>query len=266
MKVAVYTYASSGRARLISESMHNGALRHGFQSQQYGRFKGVVADIAVAYGWVSEEVFKAYENYVYIDLGYWQREKRTGFHRLAVNSWDTATYMLRGCPSDRFDALDIKVEKAVDVSNRDTILIAGMSDKGANTHGYKPNVWEYSARDLVQRLCPEFSVIIRPKPTRRTPVKAALADDLARARVVLTHHSNVALDAAVAGIPAHAVKGIGALLSTGTLTAARLREMSCAPIAERRAILRDAAYAQWDIAEMQQGRAWEYVREVLKNV
>jgi len=260
--VAIYTYASSGRAHLISGAMHAGALHQGLKSRQCKRFKGVVADIAVAYGWVSEEVFRAYENYVYIDLGYWERASRNGYHRLAINSWDTATNMLRGCPSDRFDALNIKILRSVDVSDRKTILIAGMSEKAARTHGYRAEAWENSTRDLVRKLCPEFEVVIRPKPTRRVQVRTTLQEDLARARVVLTHHSNVALDAALQGLPVYAVKGIGALLS-GELTADSLRNARAVQLETRRALMYDAAYAQWNIEEMKNGHAWEYVKRCL---
>jgi hypothetical protein len=263
ISVAVYSYANSKRANAIAEAMHEGALRYGLYSERHKRLgERRTADIACAYGWISAEAFKAHPNFVMVDLGYWQRDWK-GYHRIAVNSWDTATNMLRGCPSDRFDRLGLAVAESADVSDRDTVLIAGMSEKGARTHGYGPGVWENSTCEIVRRLCPEFRPVIRPKPGRRSPIVRPLADDLAQARIVLTHHSNVAIDAALVGIPSHAVKGAGSLLSTGILAAERLRGMIARSREERYALACDCAYAQWNVDEMRSGAVWEYILQCL---
>lgn len=285
MKVALYSVAAHGRAGHISGAMRDGLRRHGIDAEVYTRWSGHVAgDVAVAYGWKHEPIFTAYRavgaHYAYFDMGYFNRKpggdkggSREGHHRLAVDSWDTADTMARGCPSDRWDALEIKVapdpvyagDKPSDYPG--ALLIAGMSEKAAGTHGFKGLSWELDTLATAKKVASDREIIYRPKPKDLNEGEP-IASVLKRVALILTHHSNVAVDGLVAAVPCHAVKGVGKLVSRSegwfiegragaslVWRAPRLRD--------RLALLADVAYAQWTPGEMRSGAAWEHIRRII---
>ncbi len=93
--------------------------------------------------------------------------------------------------------------------------------------------------------------------TRFSPRGETLADALADCWAVATFHSNVAVDALLAGIPAYCETGVAAELSIeglAGLEAPKLRD-------GREQLMADIAYAQWHVAEMKSGACWRHLRE-----
>ncbi len=84
-------------------------------------------------------------------------------------------------------------------------------------------------------------------------MEAALADCWA----VVTLHSNVAVDALMAGIPVNVAEGVAAEFSTP------LAQIETPRMPEgREQLFADIAYCQWTPAEMASGACWSHL---LKN-
>ena len=274
MKVALYCTYGGRRGRYVADCMKNGLRRHGIRAEVHKKFRGVNADMAIAYGWAHEKIFEAYKkagkHFAYFDLGYWDRRPSKmptdGYYRLAVDDWDTAAKMARGCPDDRFRKLKVNLYPPRQRGTRGhRILIAGMSQKAAETHGYDFREWEKKMRHRLLAMESHFGdVHIRWKPDKKKNIsQPPLSDELDRTRLVVTHHSNVAVDALVRGVPFWAEKGVGALLSPPELTAEWVGDPTFPDEKDRKQLLNDIAYAQWRPSEMQSGAAWDHIRRLL---
>lgn len=276
MKVAVYgTTNQWGRdkANLIGNAFRSGFKRQGIACITPERFDGnIVADVAVAYGWINElttQVFSKYKaagkHFVFIDLGYWDRGTE-GHYRLGIDDWDTAKLMRRNCPSDRFDRLKVNVRNDWDHTSK-IVMVVGMSDKAAWTHGYKAGEWELRTKQEVEKVFPGGSVYVRQKPnkqTLRTSKIEPIDNALREAYFVVSHHSNVAVDCLVAGVPFYAKKGVGSLMSNPDFGKDTLLNPTHPNKDDMMQLLYDTAYAQWTPAEMRTGECWNYIKGVLK--
>jgi hypothetical protein len=228
----------------------------------------VAADLAIAYGWVHAPMFERYRaagaRYVFLDLGYFGRRPShaadEGYHRFAMDDWDTAKHMIRNMPGDRLSRHNLPL-RSLDRPRGDTIIIAGMSEKAARTHGHGFGQWENRMKMLLEHLAPDRTIIDRPKPSGKSPVKSLpieqLLDD---AHMLVTHHSNAAIDALIAGVPTYALKGAGALISPRQLSAAVIEHPEMPTEESRMSLLNDIAYAQWTPAEMRRGDFWEFLK------
>ncbi len=274
MKPVIYATPTHGRGAHIAQALQQGFRRHGLSVSIVTRWDGRPAgDVALAYGWAHQKVFEAYKaagaHYAYWDLGYWNRHPskskgghREGAYRLALDSWDTADNMRRDCPLDRWLAAGLAMREPRR-NDEGVILVPGMSPKAAGTHGFKPNEWETrmvaQLRDYVG--ASERQVVFRPKTARLVGLEP-IEDVLQRTWLVVTHHSNVAVDAMLAGVPVYAVKGVGRLWG-GELTAGGLLTRRAYLAGERERWAADVAYAQWTPAEMRSGAAWDHIKGVL---
>jgi hypothetical protein len=258
LKVVCLTDQRFSRYRHISAAMSEGIQRCGD--------KAVIADLrdpppdgdaAVMWGWKHRSVFSPYRQFVYADLGYWGRDQ---YYRLSVNSWSPERYVCAGLPGNRFEALGLEIKPWQ--TGRNEILIAGCSPKSALDHGFPYMGWEdHVARKL--STC-GVQVLYRPKPTdkRKTPLAGVgyderpISDALCSARALVTHHSNAAIDALLAGIPVHCEIGAAAAMSLP------LEELLEAPEpAGRVQFLHDIAWLQWTLDEMKSGACWAHLKE-----
>jgi hypothetical protein len=227
-------------------------------------------DVAVFYGLAAglDRIFRDYRESgrraVYCDLGYWGRRKRTrfdGYHKLAVNSrHPTEYFQARPHGPERFAEHHVTVRPWR--TSGEHILLAGMSAKAAAAEGLMPHVWERETiaylRELTRR-----PIVYRPKPNwaeakplagstfdRETP----LADALTGCHAVVTHHSNVAVDALLAGVPCVCLGGVASLLS-GKIE--QIEDLPTPPGREQWAA--DLAWTQYSVDEMQSGAALQYL-------
>lgn len=272
MKVAVYgvtTRAGRDKPNLIGHALKHGFKKHGIECVLRERFKGdVEADVALAYGWINElstKLFSTYKqagkHFVFIDLGYWDRGPE-GHYRVGIDDWDTAVHMRRDCPSDRFDSLGVVLRDDWDRKSK-KIMVVGMSGKAAWTHGYSEGQWENETRKALIEQLPGYEVYVRQKPNKRTHRMPPIEEDLRESYFVVSHHSNVAVDALVAGVPYWAKKGVGALLTQHTFDP-KLVIYPSFPYADIKIkLLHDIAYAQWTPTEMRSGDCWNYIKGVL---
>ncbi len=279
MRVVCLRYEESGRSGHIAEAMGAGFKRHGCQViQDVATSKQIRGDLAVAYGWRCEEAFKMYRDaglhFLYVDLGFWNRKPpnspREGHHKVVLDAWCPTKTMTRGCPGDRFARLGVEVRPP---KPGQSIIVTGMSAKSAADHGYLPNQWEAG---MIASLAAMTSrpIVYRPKPSWRgaTPIhgaaydegKVPLAQVLETAHLILSHHSNTAVDAVVAGVSTYSVAGVGSLMSTPALDKETIEAPYRWSDAERHAFLADVAYLQWMPAEMRSGACWDHMRGQLQ--
>ncbi len=209
---------------------------------------------------------------VYVDLGYWQRKWPTfweGHHKISVNSRHTTAYFQRVAhPRNRIEALrhtPIRPQPWRQPTLSDPVLLAGMGDKAAAAEGMTPGTWERRAIKKLRRYT-EREIIYRPKPSWKgaEQIPGALYSGpdepltplLRRCHAVVTHHSNVAVDGLVEGVPAFTVKGVA--MPLGLTDTAWIEQPYTG--GDRDQWLADVAYCQWSVPEMRAGTPWLHLK------
>lgn len=279
MQVKIYYSLSNERSRMVANAMGRGVIRYErdvtlMRARDYPGEP--IGDVAIHYGF-GDNLRRIFDQYVavgkkaiYVDLGYWQRRKRTrfdGFHKFVLNDRHATSYFQRTPhPTDRFDALRVPIRPWR--RERRNIIVVGMSGKGAMFEGFRAEQWERQTVANLRALT-DRPIIYRPKPNFKEarPIPGAifqrgveLDEALRDCHAVVCHHSNVAIDAILAGVPAICPIGVASVMS-GT----ELKQIESPPMPEgRHQWAADIAYTQWTMAEMSDGLAWQYLRnEVL---
>lgn len=257
LTVACLTIRSRQNYRRIAEAMHAGILRCGDKPVFADYRTKVQADAAVMYGWRYRDAMKRYRQFVYADLGYWSRDE---FFRVSVNTWSPDHYVKAGLPSSRFEALGLRVKPWRE--SGDEIIVAGSTRKAATDHGLGYQAWEQEAIRKLQG-CGK-RVVYRPKPTDmeatklqgaefdRRPISEALRNTWAW----VTHHSNSAVDALLAGVPVHCETGAAKAFS---VPIEQVADPELLPGREQ--FLADVAWLQWTLDEMRSGACWAHLKE-----
>jgi hypothetical protein len=207
---------------------------------------------------------------IYVDLGYWGRREGgrfDGYHKVSVNNRHPTAYFRRP-QHDRRRIAHFRDFLAQPWSmGGDHILLAGMGDKGALAEGFHPEEWERQAVEII-RAHTDRRIVYRPKPSwkKAKPLpgceyvdsKSRVVElDLVNCHAIVTHHSNVAVDGLVAGIPAFCVGGVAAPFSSPRLERIERPEFPDG----RDAWMADIAYTQWTPVEMAAGLCWAHLRE-----
>lgn len=282
-KVVIYEVRDHKRSRIVCDAMAAGIARHGenvcrkFEHE----YINVEGEVAVFYGLGGRlpRVFREYSQTskaAYIDLGYWGRKdgnRWAGYHKISINDrHPTAYFQNRKHDGLRSRTFKLRINHWRKAQEKDHILLAGMGDKGAIAEGYEPEEWEQWAiktiRDYTKR-----TIIYRPKPSwkRSKPIGGVgfskekptqdkikgLEKALENCCAVVTHHSNVAVDGILKGIPAFVWKGVATPMGSQDLS---LIEAPPIP-GDREQWVNDISYCQWNIDEMRKGVAWAALRE-----
>lgn len=280
------TYRDSNRrSRLACGAAAEGVRRLGIEVDclHVDDYVEPTHDVAVICGrrgrglQVYREYREAGRHVVQLDLGYWRRTalpedggRYAGYMKVSVDHHHpTAYFQRRKHPPDRFAALGVSIRprRGQSALERDgVIILAGMSAKGAWVYDMVPEEWE---RRAVARLraVTSRSIIYRPKPswagagriegTTFGGGKGDVEDALAGAWAVVTHHSNVAVDAVVAGVPVVAEDGVGLAVSPRPLES--VEDPWFPAEEERMQFLYDVAYCQWTMTEIADGLAWRHL-------
>lgn len=256
LSVACLVRTGQRRSRIVAEAMCEGIRRCGDKPQVCAMWAPAKADVAFSYGWKHRARFKHYPAFVYADLGYWQRDS---YYRLSVGGWGPEGYVCAGLPRSRFTALGLEIKPW---NSGTEVIVAGSTQKAATDHGMAYMEWE---RRAIKRLISYgLNPIYRPKPNdpNARPIESAgydhrpISEALRNARVWVTHHSNSAVDALLAGVPVHCEIGAAAALSM------TFDQIPNAPRREgREAFLADVAWLQWTLDEMRTGEPWMHLKE-----
>lgn len=187
------------------------------------------------------------------DLGYFGRRKETGYVRGSINT-DHPQALIDRAPTDpsRWDALGIRLRE--DYKRDGHIILVGL---GRKSRAYFGDGWEQAKyTELVKRF-PPSRIVYRPKvdgdivvlPCARdgtTPIESLLRG----AALVVCKHSNVACDAAVAGVPFESTDGAAMWLAGRDYTQANRMEF-----------LQRLAWFQWRPSEAKE--AWQFFKGIV---
>lgn len=278
MKVSIYSYPNSRRSHAIAQAMATGVSLEGDKPSMINGvdYREPVGDVAVFYGLI-KHVMKGYEEagrkYVYVDLGYWGRHeggRRHGYHKVSVNSRHPTAYFQK-IPKkpDRFNRFRIKVHPWRERSKNGFIMLAGMSKKAAEAEGFAAEEWETKAVEAIRKVS-NRRIVYRPKPNwpdfrhlegtsveRGSDAPGDVCNFLKDCHAVVTHHSNVAVDALLFGVPTFVCGGAASPLSSRHLSGIE----EPVRLDGREQWAADLAYTQWSVAEMIEGKAWQYLKD-----
>lgn len=236
-------------------------------------------------GGIAKPIYDAYRGagrkLVFFDKGYTRKCAHGIEHfRVAVNGFQPLEYLDRSHPPDRFLRLGLTVEPYR--SGGSHVLFDGASNKYCRWQGL--GYWlNWGMQTLAQiRAHTDDPIIYRPRPahnvaltetdiqTALTPwlargvefSQAPLADDLARARVVVSYGGNIGWDAALLGIP-HFAMGDSIARPISETTWVHLDRLRVPTEAERLQWAANVAYQQWTMDEIASGAAWRHIVSVL---
>lgn len=273
MRVAVYHQDTNRRSKIIAQAFAGGILRCGDSCiiKSMTAYAGVEADVAVFYGTLVQpmkDYLAAGKHYVYVDLGYWGRlsdGKFNGYHKVSVDSRHPTEYFQKTKHDEKRISAFGKLKMKPWRKSGGHILLAGMSAKACAAEGFKPEQWERNIINLVRRQT-DRPIIYRPKPNwpDYTILKGCKFDknsDLLKSfencHAVVTHHSNVAVDGIVAGIPAFSWQGVAkpqTLRDINFIERPLMRD-------DREQWMRDISYCQWNVDEMAAGKPWQHLKD-----
>lgn len=275
LDVVIWQIPGHLRSKAVCRAMLEGVRRCG-DNPRIKPATGYIrpdGDVAVFYGLAGRlanalaDYPKAGKRAVYVDLGYWGRKdggRFAGYHKLSVDGRHPTAYF-QDRPHDGRRAATFGLKAEPWQRRGGHILIAGMGPKGARAEGYGPLGWEAEAVRLIRQHT-DRPILYRAKPNwldspplagaSRSDSALPLVDAIRSAHAVVAHHSNAAVEAIAAGVPAFVVEG-AALPMAGTDLSQIERPRYPAG---RKQWLNDLAYTQYSIAEMASGVAWRHLK------
>lgn len=279
VKVAVYRLETQHRPKVICEAILNGIRKLGDKPviRNALSYQGRECDVAVFYGFIGPLPTIMADHAkdgsaVYIDLGYWGRHaggRWNGYHKISVNARHPTAYFRNvhhdGYRLRPFLSDGIYPPKPYQNTGRN-ILIAGMGNKGAQAEGYGFEAWERNAIEEIRKYT-DRPIVYRPKPSHKnappisgtifSPPEEDVQVQLADCHAVVTHHSNVAIDGLVRGIPAFCWHGVGSPMALQDFS--KIEQPWCPD--GRKQWMRDISYTQFNVEEMKNGVAWRHLKE-----
>lgn len=286
------------RSRIIAEAMCQGIQAAGDRAWMVSMdryFRGALpGDMAVFYGFkaTGKEIFadylKAGKHVLFIDLGYWGRRlggRYGGYHRVTFDSRHPSDLVMRfRMPPDRIERIRKLWRAGPEYVTKDTnlvikpwrntdkhapVLLAGSQKKSAESYDMDYMAWEMSAVETLRKHT-KREIIYRPKPKDeyQRPIDGTiysgrnekLSELFNRVHAVVTHHSNVGIDALIEGVPVFCFDGIHRPLALADL---RKIENPYRPSdAIREQWLANCAYWQYSVAEMRDGTCWRTLRDM----
>jgi hypothetical protein len=186
-------------------------------------------------------------DWFYIDNGYLKPGHYDGYYRVTKNA-----YQHRGEGKGDFDRLRwLGVTVAPWRKDGGHVVVCPPGEVYCRHHGMSAAGW---LQDTLTVLSANTDREIR---VRKKGSTEPLAEDLKGAHALVTHASNTAVDAIVAGVPAF-VTGASPARAMGNMM---LREIERPVYGERMEWLAVLAANQWTLDEMRQGTAWRALNE-----
>lgn len=269
LRVAAYVLNGNGLAEKTVPMLAEGAKCAGetvirFTDRQYTDQHPADFDAAIFWGYVNscQAIMRGYRGAgkaaVYLDLAYWDRQN---CYKVSVNSRHPVEYFQLYKHDDSRRKKFVK--ELLPYRQRDNILVAGMGSKAAWAEKLEPlNSWETNAIAEIKRHT-DRPIHFRPKTPDAPPIPGStyspgipLSVALASANVVVTHHSNVAVDGLINGAPAFAFAGVSSVIGLQDLSKIETPLYSD----HREQWLNDVAYCQWSIKELRDGTCWNHLK------
>ena len=270
-------YDHGKRSKALCHAMSVGISRCGDKvvTKPAATFNGEPkSDVAVFYGLRGElmDVYNIFQERgkqtVLIDLGYWKRlegGRLSGYHKLVVNGFQPNKYY-QNFDHDLSRLEKMELELKPHNPKGGYILVAGMSEKSAGIYGLGPQEFEEHVIASLKEST-DIPIVYRPKPSwpgakpisgSKYSTKTDIEKDIENCKMVITHHSNVAIDAIIAGKPCVVLgDGVGLNMST---TLKDLDSPYFPTDEERLKWLSDIAYIQWNVSEIRRGKPWQHLK------
>ncbi len=172
--VVVWDLRGNSRSHRIAQALTTGARTAGYRAtiKSDGNYDRPRGDIAAFYGYqknmprIMADYIERGKKVVFLDLGYWHRRQNgrwLGYHKVAVNARHSNAYLMdQEYKAARFKQFKIPILPWK--SNGNSIIVAGMSAKSAESYMLKPQQWErYAVAEL--RKYTKRPIIYRPKPS-----------------------------------------------------------------------------------------------------
>lgn len=263
----------------MMDALLGSARQAGVDAERTDHYRGA-RPVLVTYGLGCPVRFEAFKRHrakggrtIVADVGYWFRKssrKALSLQRFAVDSMHADNLVYAAQP--RPDRLRQYGLAARDTYNPDgPVILVGMGKKGCLNAGVKLGEWEAKALAVARERWPQRRIHYRPKVRREgypalpgadaTTADGPILDVLNGASLVLCQHSNVGVDAIVAGIPVLAEAGAACALHGYGLD----QEPRVVPIEERQRFLEHLAAWQWTPNEASQGLVWPFLLEMLNG-
>lgn len=278
MRVSINVLSASGHARSVCSSFGRGVRAAGdtvvMRTANDSKLDGF--DVAAFWGFTTEcqqlvaNCVKLGIPWIYFDLAYWQRDR---YYKVTLNDRHPNAYLMkRDMPHDRFRNLGVSIAPwKLEMDDSAHILLAGMSGKAAWSWGLKAESFERQmVRDI--QTCTQRAILYRPKPSWREAAPIAgthfvrvgdYSKLLHGSHAVVTHHSNVGVDALIAGVPVFTRHGAALPLALSVDSDLNRIEEPSYPDG-RGQWAANLAYCQWTVAQMINGDCWRYFRELIE--
>lgn len=250
MKVIVY-----GRpANIFAAMMAMDFIRAGHQAvtREPGRWDGKTedCDFVLIHGVRNQALIEAYQHVpVFIfEAGYLKRVNNRNEYQ--VGHWQISHAKLNGlpefdCPADRFDALNLKIERAKGKGGY--VLILGQIPNDSALNGTDHAAWINEQVEHYQGRGLEVKYRKHPRGGLDVPgfpsLDGELSEAVAGARLVVTYNSTAGFQVLLSGCP---------IVCDPCAPYYGLSGEKCPTIAERRAFFHRAAYGQWRVDETPQ--------------
>lgn len=190
---------------------------------------------------------------VHLDLGYCGHDRRS-ISRLSIDR-DHPQHLFDETPSDsvRWDELQIPLREDADPNG--PIILVGLGRKSRAYLGLPR--WEAEKLASLQSRFPGRRIVFRPKGPDVLGLQAPcdsvspISRLLRGASLVVCRHSNVAVDAAIAGVPFECEEGAGMWLAAREYT----RD-------NRLDFLKRIAH--WQYRAEEAGQAWEFAKRMMR--
>lgn len=189
------------------------------------------------------------------DIGFFRRTKYDGACKVSIND-DYATRWLDATEPDprRWNEVALPLRNDCDPAGH--IVLAGI---GPKQRAYQPWLVNWEARKLAElkRRFPGRRIVYRPKPKREfvklpceTDANSEIGEVLRGAALAVCNHSNVAIDAVLAGVPYESEDGVSTWLRGKPYTP-EARHDFCRRI------------ARWQYKRGEMVEAWRFLRRMV---
>lgn len=184
-----------------------------------------------------------------VDRGFFKANHLNGYYRLGYRHLQPLFDPARQFDDSRWKALEISLQPWR-LLEQGHILICPPTPALGMFYNLNISKW---IEDTIEALPVHLrdQVIVRTKADP-VPLDAVLAVT----RLVITHSSNVALEAIVKGIPAIATTGIVQSWNKLTVADAATLTLDALTRFDRQALVNQAAWAQWTLNEFRRGLPW----------
>lgn len=274
--VTVYLPPEHLRRKYVGDwfrAMLDSAQRAGIKAEHIHNMKEP-ADTALTWGWIrpgQSSHFHASIVRMGVDFGYWKHLAKQPHDypmRVTVNAGHPHGFVHgRDWPPDRWDALGLVTRTDFDPAG--PIILVGQGRKSVWMYGEKPGEWETRKLNQLRAAYPGRDILFRAKPGRghltnlgNAPLAEGKIEHVLRgAALVVCRHSNVALDAILAGVPVVCEDGLASAVCPRELPEWKaIRPLSQA---DRMRVLHASAWWQWTGYEAAQGHVWRFLRAMV---